>query len=157
MEKKRKDYTCAVVKRISEETEYQINQLQNFLYETTETSPLHIPPVSLIFVDNFPEQQVHHLSVRLSKKKTKCVLLSTIPLDKSTKNHADDFILGNLDEIETKKVAKILDDLEEKQAEEAEKVLIREKHFLWLGLELFGSDCNEIKHRLLTLIHQVPS
>ena len=154
--KKKEEYRCAVVKKISEKTEYQISQLQNFLYETTETSPIHIPPV-LIFVDNFPEQPVHHLSDRLSKNKTKCVLLSTIPLDKSTKEHHDDLTLGKLNNTEISRVRGVLSSLKNERAKEAAKVLDREKRFMWLGLELFGRKYAVIESRLSTHIYQVLS
>ncbi|XP_028399331.1 sterile alpha motif domain-containing protein 9-like [Dendronephthya gigantea] len=154
--KKKEEYRCAVVKKISEKTEYQISQLQKFLYETLDTNPAHIPPV-LILVDNFPEKQVHHLSDLLSKNKTKCVLLTTTPLDKSTGNQANDFTLGKLDNTEIDRVRGVLSTLESERAKEAVKVLDRERRFVWLGLELFGRKYAEIKPRLSKHILQVLS
>jgi hypothetical protein len=151
--KKKENCRCAVVKKISEKTDYQISQLQTFLYET---SPSLIPPV-LILVDNLPEQQVHHLSDKLSKNKTRCILLSTVPLDKLTKDNADDFILGKLNNTETSRVRGVLSTLMSERREEAAKVLDRERRFVWLGLELFGREYADIKTRLSKHIYQVLS
>ena len=152
--KQKVKYRCAVLKKITEKTDYQINQLQKFLYETSETSPLHIPPV-FILVDNLPEQQVHHLSDTLSRSKTRCLLLCTVPLDKSAYDIEDDFTLGKLDNNELDKVRGVLLTLNSERREEAAKVLEREKRFMWLGLELFGRKYAEIETRLSAHIHQV--
>ena len=154
--KKKVKYRCAVVKKITEKTDYQISQLQKFLYETSETSPLHIPPV-FILVDNLPEQQVHHLSDKLSRSKTRCLLLCTVPLDKSAYEIEDDFTLGKLDNTEADRVRGVLSTLKSERKNEAAKILDRERRFVWLGLELFGRRYAEIKPRLSTHIHQVLS
>jgi hypothetical protein len=154
--KKKENYRCAVVKKISEKTDHQISQLQKFSYETSETSPLLIPPV-LILVDNLPEQQVHHLSDTLSRSKTRCILLSTVPLDKSTKDNADDFILGKLNNTEISRVRGVVSTLTSERKQQAAKVLDCEKRFLWFGLELFGRKYAEIKPRVSKHIQQVLS
>ena len=154
---KRNTYRCAVVKTISSNTDYQIDELQKFLYET---SPSFIPPV-LVLADNFPEQQVCHLLDKMSERKTKCVLLNTIPIAKLAEGTYDDVaVLGQLDDVEIEKVKRILVDVKNKddgRKEAAAKVLERERRFIWLGLELFGRHYIDIKLRLSQHIHDIIS
>ncbi|XP_046857820.1 sterile alpha motif domain-containing protein 9-like isoform X2 [Xenia sp. Carnegie-2017] len=154
--KKREIYRCAVVKKITETTDYQISKLQKFLFETSDISHFQIPPV-LILLDNFPEQQVHHLSDKLTKSKTKCILLSTVPVDKQTHTDDDNFTLGKLDVTETRRVHGVLSTLQNERISEAVKVLSRERRFVWLGLELFGREYADIKTRLAKHIEQILS
>ena len=154
---KKSTYRCAVVKTINGNTDYQIDELQKFLYET---SPSFIPPV-LVLVDNFPEQQVRRLVDRMSERKTKCVLLNTVPIANWVDGADDDVAeLGQLDGTEIDRVKQVLLDVsgkDEKQREAAAKVLEREKRFIWLGLELFGRQYIDIKPRLSKHIYDIIS
>lgn len=154
---KKNTYRCAVVKTISSNTDYQIDELQRFSYET---SPSFIPPV-LVLVDNFPEQQVNHLVDKMSERKTKCVLLQTIPIARLTEVTDDDVaVLGQLDNTEIERVKRVLVEVDGKdngRREAAAKVLEREKRFIWLGLELFGRQYIDIKPRLSKHIHDIIS
>ena len=152
---KRETYRCAVVKTIETDiTDYQINELQKFSYETGSS---FIPPV-LILVDKFPEQNVFRLIDKLSERKTKCVLLNTIPITNVVMGSEDDNAeLSQLDDVEIERVKKILVDVEDKDDEKkraAEERLKRERRFIWLGLELFGRQCVDIEDRLSNHIQQ---
>ena len=155
---KKNTYRCAVVKAINGNTDYQIDKFQRFLYET---SPSFIPPV-LILVDNFPEQQIRRLVDKMSERKTKCVLLNTVPIANWVDGADDDVAkrLGQLDDTEIDRVKQVLLDVggkDEKQREAAAKVLEREKRFIWLGLELFGRQYIDIKPRLSKHIYDIIS
>ena len=154
---KRDTYRCSVVKTISSNTHYQIDELQKFLYET---SPSFIPPV-LVLVDNFPEQQVRHLLDKMTERKTKCVLLNTIPMAKLAKGNYEDVAeLGQLDDTEIERVKRVLVDVKNKddrRREKAAQVLERERRFIWLGLELFGRQYIDIEPRLSKHIHDIIS
>jgi hypothetical protein len=144
-----------VVKTIETDiTDYQINELQKFSYETGSS---FIPPV-LILVDKFPEQNVFRLIDKLSERKTKCVLLNTIPITNVVMGSEDDNAeLSQLDDVEIERVKKILVDVEDKDDEKkraAEERLKRERRFIWLGLELFGRQCVDIEDRLSNHIQQ---
>ena len=72
--KRRKDYRCAVVKAITSSTDFYIENLQSIAYE--EKNCGYSLPV-LVLVDSFPESDVRHLTERIMKRQTKCVVLTT--------------------------------------------------------------------------------
>ena len=155
---KRVFYRCAVVKAITENTDHQIQELQRFGYETGQGI---IPPV-LILVDNFAEHQVHNLREKLSRRNTKCVLLNTLPMaiKLEKKSHDDCLKLGKLDKVEIQRVKKILANVEDKseqQKDAAVEKIKRERRFIWLGLELFGRQYNNVRKRLSDHIRDIIS
>ena len=153
----REKVRCAVVKTIETDTDRQISELHRFSYETG--SP-YIPPV-LILVDKFPEQNVFRLIDKLSERKTKCVLLNTIPITQvALGNESDNVQLGKLDDLEIESVKKILGDVGVKDDEKkraAEERVKRERKFMWLGLELFGREYSKIEDRLSKHIEKIIS
>ena len=153
----RENFRCAVVKTIEADTDRQINELQRFSYETG--SP-YIPPV-LILVDKSTEQNLFRLIDKLSERKTKCVLLHTIPITNVAMGNEDDNEhLAQLDDSEVERVKKILTDVEVENDEKkraAEERVKRDRRFIWLGLELFGRQCIDIEDRLSNHIEQIIS
>ena len=148
---------CALVKSISDNTYHQIQELQNFGYETIDHDRELIPSV-LILVDNEREQDFDNLYDKLDEKNVKCVLLKTIPIEK--KGDDDCLNLGTLDAAEIQRVKKILSSLEDKDDKEkhaAVKKVEDEKRFIWLGLQLFGQDYNDIRKRLSEHIKNIIS
>ena len=145
---KRKNYRCAVVKAVTPATDYQIEQLQRILYD--EKNINFSPPV-LVLVDNVPEKETKHLTEKIVRRQTKCVILSTLPIGKSKINSDFDITpLRQLDETEMRLVKDILINItsDTKRRRGAEEVLEREKRFIWFGLELFGRDYDKIEKRL---------
>ena len=103
---KRKHYRCAVVKAITPATDFQIEQLQAILYD--EKNINFSPPV-LVLVDNVPEKETKHLTERIVRRETKCVILSTLPIGKSKIDSDFDITpLRQLDETEMRLVKDIL-------------------------------------------------
>ena len=145
--RKRMKYRCAVVKAITTNTDYQIEQLQGIVYDETNFN-LSLP--CLILVDNFPENEMKQLTERIMRRQTKCVILSTFPISKLSTNSDLDLTLRQLDEKETILVKDILINITSdiKRRREAEEVLEREKRFIWFGLELFGREYDKIEERL---------
>lgn len=153
--KRRKDYRCAVVKAITSSTDFFIEKLQSIGYE--EKNSAHSLPV-LVLVDSFPESDARHLTERLVKRKTKCVVLSTISIAKSAINPNFDITpLRKLDDTETTLVKNILITVtnDAKRRREVEEVLEREKRFIWFGLELFGRDYEGIEEKLKSHINSI--
>ena len=155
---KRHAYRCAVVKAITLETDFQIQNLQNFLYDADMS---YTPPV-LILVDNFPDQDVRQLLDKISERKIKCVILNTVPISKSVPQGIEDPILElrQLDATEIQKVKQVLVNVTSKNEQlrsEAEKVLLRERRFIWLGLQLFGREYQDIEQRLTNHINDIVS
>ena len=154
---KKSAYRCAVVKAITQETDYQIEVLFSTLFEGDLS---RAPPV-LILVDNVAEQDVGQLQDKISERMVKCVLLNAVPIAKSSATADTDVPeLRQLDNTEIKKVKQLLLKVEredDKRREAAKKVLEREKRFIWLGLELFGQKYTAIKPRLSHHIEQVIS
>ena len=145
---KKNSVRCALVKSISDNTYHQIQELQNFGYETIDHDRQLIPPV-LILVDNEREHDFDNLYDKLAEKNVKCVLVKTIPIEK--KGDDDCLNLGTLDAAEIQRVKKILSSLEDKDDKEkyaAVKKVEDEKRFIWLGLQLFGQDYKDIRKRL---------
>ena len=145
---KRKHYRCAVVKAVTPATDYQIEKLQEVLYD--EKNINFSLPV-LILVDNFPEKETKHLIEKIVGRQTKCVILSTLPIGKSKIDSDFDITpLRQLDEKEMRLVKDILINItsDKKRRRGAEEVLEREKRFIWFGLELFGRDYDKIEKRL---------
>lgn len=153
--KKRKDYRCAVVKAITTSTDYYIEKLQSIAYDEKNSS-FSLPV--LVLVDNFPESDARHLTERIVKRQTKCVVLSTFSITKSaTISNFDVTPLRKLDETETSLVKNILINItsDTKRRREIEEVLEREKRFIWFGLELFGRDYMKIEDRLKDHINSI--
>lgn len=145
---KRTKYRCAVVKAITSSTDYQVEKLQSIVYDE-ENLNFSLPV--LILVDNFPERDVRQLIERITKRETKCVILTTFPIAKSATNSSFEITpLRKLDEVETRLVKDILINItsDGQRRREAEQVLEREKRFIWFGLELFGQEYLKIKERL---------
>ena len=145
---RRKYYRCAVVKAVTPATDYQIEQLQGILYDDKNIS-FSLPV--LVLVDNVPEKETKHLTEKIVKRQTKCVILSTLPIGKSKiKSDFDITPLRQLDEKEMRLVKDILINItsDSKRRRGAEEVLEREKRFIWFGLELFGRDYDKIEKRL---------
>lgn len=145
---KRKHYRCAVVKAVTPATDYQIEQLQGILYDDKN---INFSPPVLVLVDNVPENETKHLTEKIVKRQTKCVILSTLPIGKSKiKSDFDITPLRQLDEKEMRLVKDILINItsDSKRRRGAEEVLEREKRFIWFGLELFGRDYDKIEKRL---------
>jgi len=145
---KRKHYRCAVVKTVTPATDYQIEQLQGILYDDKN---INFSPPVLVLVDNVPEKETKHLTEKIVKRQTKCVILSTLPIGKSKiKSDFDITPLRQLDEKEMRLVKDILINItsDSKRRRGAEEVLEREKRFIWFGLELFGRDYDKIEKRL---------
>ena len=151
---KRNEYRCALVKAITQSTDFQIEKLHNIGYD--EMNKIYSLPV-LVLVDNFPESDVRFLTEHITKRQTKCVLLTTLPISKSVSNSKFEITLGKLDEKETSLVKDILITITDDSGRrlEAEKVLERERRFIWFGLELFGRDYLKIKERLQNHIHSI--
>ena len=152
---KRIDYRCAVVKAITPSTDYQIEKLQSIGYD--EKNMIYSLPV-LVLVDNFPESDVRVLTEHIMKRQTKCVVLTTLPISKSTTNAKFEITLGKLNDVETTLVKDILINITSVDTEkrrEAEQVLEREKRFIWFGLELFGREYLKIEERLQNHIHSI--
>ena len=146
--KKRNDVRCAIVKAITPATDYQIERLQGILYD--EKNLKFAPPV-MVLVDNFPENETRRLTDKITKRKTKCVILSTFPIAKlSTISDFDVTPLRKLDEKEMHLVKDVLINItsDSERRREAEEVLEREQRFIWFGLELFGRDYEKIEERL---------
>ena len=142
---KRKECRCAVVKAITKATDFQIEQLQSICYEKQKN---YSPPV-LVLVDN--ESDTHGLSERLTERETKCVIIATHPVKKTgTTIEFEIKPLRQLDDHETSRVKNILINIsrDSKRRRNAEKILEREKRFIWFGLELFGREYVKIKERL---------
>lgn len=148
---KREKYRCAVVKAITPNTDFQIEQLQGIIYDEEN---FKFAPPCLVLVDNFPENETKHLTEKILKRQTKCVILSTFPIAKLSANFDFDLTLRQLDEKEMSLVKDILINItsDSKRRREAEEVLEREKRFIWFGLELFGRDYDKIEERLLNHI-----
>lgn len=146
--KKRKVFRCAVVKAITASTEFQIRELQSKGYEKMKSN--YAPP-ALVLIDNFPQIDTQRLSKGLTSMETKCVILSTVPIEKSgTDLYFDITPLKQLDETETQLVKNILINItkDTEKRKKGEEVLEREKRFIWFGLELFGRDYVKIEERL---------
>lgn len=146
--KKRMEYRCAVVKAITTNTDYQIEQLQSIMYDEKNSE---FAPPCLILVDNFPENETRRLTEKITKlRQTKCVILSTFPIGKLSATSDFDLTLRQLDEKEMSLVKNILINItrDSKRRREAEEVLEREKRFIWFGLELFGREYDKIEERL---------
>ena len=146
--KKRKVFRCAVVKAITASTEFQIRELQSKGYEKMKSN--YAPP-ALVLIDNFPHIDTQRLSKGLTSMETKCVILSTVPIEKSgTDLDFDITPLKQLDETETQLVKNILINItkDTEKRKKGEEVLEREKRFIWFGLELFGRDYVKIEERL---------
>jgi len=153
--KRRKDYRCAVVKAITSSTDFYIENLQSIAYE--EKNCGYSLPV-LVLVDSFPESDVRHLTERIMKRQTKCVVLTTFCIAKSAHNSSFDLKpLRKLDEEETTLVKNILINITRnaERRKEVEEVLDREKRFIWFGLELFGRDYLKIEERLKSHINSI--
>ena len=143
-------YRCAVVKAITPNTDFQIDQFQGIIYD--ENNSKYAPPC-LVLLDNFPENDTRCLTERLMKRQTKCVILSTFPTSSKAKlseNSDFDLDLRQLDEKEMNLVKDILINItsDSKRRKGAEEVLEREKRFIWFGLELFGRHYEKIEERL---------
>ena len=149
-----RQYRCAVVKAITPNTDFQIEQFQKIIYD--EHNSKFAPPC-LVLLDNFPENDTRRLTERLIKRQTKCVILSTFPIAKSSTNSDSDLMLRQLDEKEMSLVKDILITItsDSKRRKEAEEVLEREKRFIWFGLELFGRDYEKIEERLQNHIKSI--
>lgn len=146
--KKRKIFRCAVVKGITASTEFQIRELQSKGYEKMKSN-YSLP--ALVLIDNFPQSDIQHLSKGLTSMETKCVILSTVPIEKTgTDLYFDITPLRQLDETETLRVKKILSEItkDDEKRKKVEEVLEREKRFIWFGLELFGREYDKIEERL---------
>ena len=130
---KRMDYRCAVVKAITSSTDFQIERLQSIGYDEKN---LNFSLPVLILVDNFPENDVRQLTERIMKRETKCVVLTTFPIEKSATNLSFEITpLRKLDENETRLVKDILINItsDAERRKEAEQVLEREKRFIWFA------------------------
>jgi len=153
--KRRKDYRCAVVKAITSSTDYYVEKLQSIAYDEKNSS--YSLPV-LVLVDNFPESDARHLTERIMKRQTKCVVLTTFSVTKSTTISSFDIMpLRKLDDMETTLVKNILINIttNAERRREVEEVLEREKRFIWFGLELFGRDYLKIEDRLKNHISSI--
>ena len=154
---KRKDHRCAVVKALTNSTDFQIEEFQTIAY--TDKNINHAPPV-LLLADNFPESELARLSDNLRKRQTKCVILSTFPVSISKSNadrELDISTLSKLDEDERSKVKGCLATItkDEERRKGAEVVLEREKRFIWFGLQLFGRDYTDIEEKLKNHIDSI--
>ena len=145
--KKRTQYRCAVVKAITTNTDYQIEQLQGITYDEKN---FKFAPPCLVLVDNFPENETRRLTEKITRRQTKCVILSTFPIGKLSANSHFDLTLRQLDIKEMSLVKDILINItsDSKRRRGAEEVLEREKRFIWFGLELFGREYDKIEERL---------
>ena len=155
--KRRTDYRCAVVKAITTSTDYFIEKLQSISYD--EKNSTYSLPV-LVLVDNFPESDARHLTERIMKRQTKCVLLNTFSIAKTaTISNLDLELtpLRKLDETERALVRNILINItsDAERRREVVEVLEREKRFIWFGLELFGRDYLQIEERLKNHINSI--
>ena len=153
--KKRTQYRCAVVKAITTSTDYYIDKLQSIVYDE-KNSNCSLPV--LVLVDNFPESDAHHLTERIMKRQTKCVVLKTFSVTKSTSiSRFELTTLRKLDETETSLVKDILINItsDTLKRREVEEVLERERRFIWFGLELFGRDYLKIEDRLQNHISSI--
>ena len=152
---KRKDHRCAVVKALTTSTDFQIEEFQTIAYN--ENNMNHAPPV-LVLVDNFSESELNRLSDNLRKRQTKCVILSTFPVSKSSQDMGFDITtLRELDENERSQVKNILITItkDEGRRKGAEVVLEREKRFIWFGLQLFGRGYLNIEEKLKNHIDSI--
>ena len=145
--KKRTEYRCAVVKAITTNTDYQIEQLQEIMYDDKN---IKFAPPCLVLVDNFPENETRRLTEKITRRQTKCVILSTFPIGKLSANSHFDLTLRQLDDREMSLIKDILINItsDSKRRRGAEEVLEREKRFIWFGLELFGREYNKIEERV---------
>ena len=153
--KRRKVYRCAVVKAITQSTDYYIEMLQNIAYDEKNSS--YSLPV-LVLVDNFPESDARRLTEQIMKRQTKCVVLTTCSIIKSATISSYDLTpLGKLDATETSLVKNILINITKdvERRREVEEVLEREQRFIWFGLELFGRDYLKIEERLKNHINSI--
>ena len=145
---KRNNFRCAIVKAITNATDYQIEKLQRIVYDEEN---VQFAPPCLILVDNFPENEMRRLTEKIMKRQIKCVILSTFPIAKlSTISDLDMTPLRQLDEKEMDRVKDVLINItsDSRRRRDAEEVLEREKRFIWFGLELFGRDYDKIEERL---------
>ena len=152
---KRKEYRCAIVKALTNSTDFQIEQFQSIVYD--EKNMNHAPPV-LVLADNFSESELTRLSDNLRKRQTKCVILSTFPVSKSSEDMEFNInTLRQLDENERSQVKNILITItkDEGRRKGAEVVLEREKRFIWFGLELFGRGYLNIEEKLKNHINSI--
>ena len=152
---KREDYRCAVVKAITSSTDFQIDKFQQIAYD--EKNSNYSLPV-LVLVDNFPENDVRHLTDQIMKRRAKCVVLTTLPISKLATNTQFEITpLRKLNDTETSLVKDILINImsDSQKRREAEEVLEREKRFIWFGLELFGRDYVKIEERLQNHIRSI--
>ena len=148
---KRDRYRCAVVKAITKETDFQVEQLHSVRYD--DKSIEYALPV-LLLVDNLLEPAMNNLIDRLIKRdaKSKCVVVTTVPI--SVKSVGDCLLsiapLRQLDEDELYRVNEIVINATQNpdKRKGAEAVLERERRFIWLGLELFGRKYVKIEERL---------
>ena len=156
---RREQYRCAVVRALTPSTDYQVEELMSVLHD--EHSIAYATPV-LILVDNFLEAETNVFIDKLVKRQTKprCVILTTSPVSKSNTNTQFNRIppLRQLDEKELHLVKEVLinvtqSDLPRRRG--VEKVLEREKRFLWFGLELFGREYFKIEERLKNHIDSI--
>ena len=146
--KKRKVFRCAVVKAITASTEFQIRELQSKGYEKMKCN--YSPP-ALVLIDNFPQIDTQRLSKVLTSMETKCVILSTVPIEESVPDSDFEITpLKQLDGTEMQLVKNILINItkDSEKRKNCEEVLEREKRFIWFGLELFGRDYDKIEERL---------
>ena len=144
---KREEYRCAVVKAITTSTDFQIEQLQGIMYDEEN---FKFSPPCIVLVDNFPENETRRLTEKILKRQTKCVILSTCPIAKSSADSDHDLSLRQLDEKEMSRVKNILITItsDNERRRGAQEVLEREKRFIWFGLELFGRNYDKIEERL---------
>ena len=144
-----------MVKAITPSTDFQIDNFQRIAYD--EKNSNYSLPV-LVLVDNFPENDVRHLTDQIMKRRAKCVVLTTLPILKSETNTQFEITpLRKLNDTETSLVKDILINImsDSQKRREAEEVLEREKRFIWFGLELFGRDYVKIEERLQNHIHSI--
>lgn len=147
----REKYRCAVVKAITKETDFQVEQLHSVRYD--DKSIDFALPV-LILMDNLLESAMNNFIDKLIKReaKSKCVVLTTIPISAKTAGERGLSIppLRQLDEVELFRVNEIVINATQNpdKRKGAEEVLERERRFIWLGLELFGRKYVKIEERL---------
>ena len=145
---KREDYRCAVVKAVTKNTDFQIDELQRIGYNEKQQK-FSLPVLALL--DNLSESDIRGLSELLIKRETKCVIIATYPLQTTGSTVKFEMKpLRQLDENEISRVKDILSIItnDSERRRDAEEVLEREKRFIWFGLELFGRKYVEIEKRL---------
>lgn len=155
---KREQYRCAVVKALTPSTDYQVEQLMSVLHDVHSIG--YASPV-LILVDNFLEAEINIFIDKLVKResKPKCVVLTSSPISKSNTDTTFNRIppLRQLDKKELKLVKEVLINAtqSDRKRRDVEKVLEREKRFIWFGLELFGREYFKIEERLKAHINGI--